>query len=374
MPNRWPGVYKRGNLWSYRAQFSEAGERYGVSGGGYLSAKEAWEARNKALDDARPLRYSERRPDGTVTLGEYLTAWLDEHTRTVRPGTALTYRHRIQAVLRTPLARKRLRSLDEQHFRRLIADLRDQSPGHATLKAKLGVLNTALNAAVRTGLIPENHLRRIKVSRTAPRFEAGVWDRDTAMSFLAHRRAAHDPLADVWHMALVTGLRRGELHGLKQTDFDLARGLLHVRRQRSQVRGDVIEAATKTASSEAPVYLDRDTCQLVAQRTWLSEYFVTDPRSDRPYTTMSTFHRDWHRAQRAAGVPKIRFHDLRHTSASFLAAAGVPLVEAQHRLRHWSPVMTRQYTHALDGMGADAAERIGSLLRVTEPTKELELT
>lgn len=368
--NRYPGVYKRGKTWSYRSQFGDGENRWGVSGSGYTSAKDAADARARAIDKARPLHGVSQRPSPTLTLAGYLESWYADHTRTLRPSTASAYRSRVNKIIETPVAQRRLRSLTEQDYRRLIADLRDQAPGHTTLIQKIGTLSTALDAAVRAGLIPNHPLHAIKVSRTSEKFEAEPWDLATVTKFLANRKAAQDPLYLLYHLAIVTGMRRGELHGIRREDIDLDQGVLQVRRQRIDVRGTVVEQAPKTSASEAPVYLDPATVDLIREHTWTSDYLVTNPRTGRPYEDFSTFRRDWIQSCKAAGVPVIRFHDLRHTSASLLAEARVPLVLAQARLRHWSAAMTQRYTHALDGSGAAVADQIGALLTPGTPMAE----
>lgn len=366
--NRWPGVFKRGTGWAYRAQFWDNGQRWGISGAGYDSAREAWEARNDALKNAKPLRYRDVRPDGTLSLGEYLRLWLQDSTRNVRPATASSYESKVASICRHPLADVRLKSLTESQYRQIVSWL-GEGATHGTQMAKVNVLRTALNAAVRIGLLPDNPVAHIRVARTVPRVDAQAWDQETTLRFLAHRRAARDPLYDVWYLALVTGLRRGELHGLKREDLELDNGVLHVRRQRTEVRSQIIEGPTKTEGSQAPVYIDAETCDLLRRHQWVSDYLVTNPRTSRPYDYMSTFRDHWIKACNLAGVPVLRFHDLRHTSASLLAAAGVPLIYAQKRLRHWSPEMTRRYTHVQDSYAVEVANIIGAMLqdRGTKP-------
>lgn len=360
--NRYPGVFKRGKTWSFRAQFGDGENRTGVSGSGYPSAKAAWQARVAAMEAARPMAGITQRPDASLTLGRYLDAWHAEHTRHLRPGTQQSYRSRVNKIQESPVSAKRLRSLTEADYRRLVSDLRDQSPSHSTLVQKVGTLVTALDAAVRAGLIPNHPVRNIKISRTSERFEPKVWDIPTVKKFLAHRKHAGDPLYHVWHLAVVTGMRRGEIHGLRWEDVDLDAGVLWVRRQRIEVGGVVHEQAPKTGASEAPVHLDAATVEILRSVTRTSDYVLNNPRTGRPYDPIRLFTDDWHTACDLANVPRIRFHDLRHTSASLLADAGVPLVLAQQRLRHWSPSMTARYTHALDSMAPKVAEQIGSLV------------
>lgn len=360
--NRYPGVYKRGGSWSYRAQFGDGENRWGVSGGGYSSAKDAYDAKVEAVRAARPLHGVVQRPDASLTLAGYLSAWLVEHTSTLSPGTASAYRSRVNRVLETTLADRKLRGLKEGDYRLLIRELRDQSPSDSTLKQKVTMLKTALDAAVRAGLIPNHPLRDITISRESERFVPGFWEPEDARKFLAHRKAAGDPLYLVWHLAIVTGMRRGELHGLRREDVDLERGQLHVRRQRTDVRGVVHERVLKTAGSDRTITLDLETVAMLAGHTWTSDYLVTDPATGRPYAYLRGFDRAWHLAVEHANVPRIRFHDLRHTSASLLADAGVPVASAQRRLGHMGADMTKRYTHALESRDREVADAIGSIV------------
>jgi integrase len=359
--NRWPGVFKRGKGWAFRAQFEAEGKRWGVSGSGYETAKEAAKARATALEEARARAGN---VDRTTTLAAYLNAWLAGHSETIRPGSASTYKARVDVISRHPLAQRKLVTLSEADYRRMVGDWRKDA-AHSTLTGRVTTLKAALSAAVRAGLISANPLDHVHVSRTQERPVAAIWDRETALAFLAHRRAAEDPLYAAWHVALVTGLRRGELHGIRREDVDLTNCLLYVRRQRYEVRSHVFEGPPKTEGSSAPVYLDEGTCALLRDHPWPeSGYLVTDPRTQRPYRTMKLFLKDWQKACSDAGAPRIRFHDLRHTSASLLAAAGVPLSAAQRRLRHWSPRMTAAYTQVADSTQAQVARQIGALLEL----------
>lgn len=360
--NRYPGVYKRGNLWAYRQQFGDGENRTSVSGSGFESAKAANDAKIEHVRRARPLAGVTHRPDPSLTLAGYLEAWFVEHTSTLSPGTGSAYRSRVNKVAETSIGGRRLRSLKEGDYRTLVRELRDQSPSDTTLKQKVTMLVTALDAAVRQGLIASHPLRDIKVSRESERFVPGFWEPGDARKFLAHRKAAGDPLYIAWHLAIVTGMRLGELHGLRREDVDLDRGVLHIRRQRTEVRGVVHERVLKTDGSQRDVHLDGETVDLLRQHTWTSDYLVTDPKTGQPYRFIREFGRAWTRAVRRANVPRIRFHDLRHTSASLLADAGVPLASAQRRLGHMGPAMTARYTHAMESRDPEVAEAIGAVV------------
>ena len=286
MSKRYPGVTKRGSSWAWRAQFSDGGRRTGLSGSGYGSAKEAWEARCQALRDAA--EHPGEIPD--LTLGEYLDRWLEGHVQTVRPGSAVQYRSRVNKIKETSFADAVLRDLDEFDYRHLVAELRAQAPAHRTLTLKVSTLSMALDAAVRNGLARRNPLPSIRVSRTTQSTEYTPWTVAEAQAFLTDRRKADDPLHHLWHLALHTGMRRGELHGLRWSDIEGDR--LVVRRQRISIGGEVVEGPPKTTSSEAPVLLDARTLELLDEVPRVSEYVVNDPRTGRPYVAMKTFTTD----------------------------------------------------------------------------------
>lgn len=154
------------------------------------------------------------------------------------------------------------------------------------------------------------------------------WDAETARKFLSHRRLANDRLYVVWHFAVATGVRRGVLHGIRRDDVDLDAGLVHVRRQRTEVRGVIQEESVRGRVAPDPVPLEPTTVALLKRHPWVGGYLVSDPRAGSPYRTMQTFRRDWLRAQQNAGVPCIRIDELRRLAPELRAVAGE--VEAQY--------------------------------------------
>lgn len=372
--NRYPGVFRRGTGWAFRVQFNEGGERWGVSGSGYATAKDAWNARNEAVKNARR---GPRTLDKDVTLAEFLRHWVEDHGRTVKPTTAWNYDVKLRGIIGHALAQKKLRLLTEKDYRTILTD---QGNAYSTVRAKRTILRSALSSAVRAGILDDNPVDHVHLARVEERPETEAWDLATATRFLAQRKAARDPLYEVWHLALVTGLRRGELHGLRWSDIDFDRGLLYVRRQRTEVGGRVVEQYPKTSGSEAPVYLDEATVALLLDLmlrrsvaradegyNMSGEYIVLDPRTGKPYNSLLTFRYDWKRACENADVPVIKFHGLRHTTASIMAETGIPLAAAQQRLRHWSQAMTRHYTHVASDQAARTADQLGRALSLEVP-------
>lgn len=205
------------------------------------------------------------------------------------------------------------------------------------------------------------------------RAEMRVWTAEQARAFLA--AATDDRHGAIYDLDLNTGLRRGELAGLRWEDVDLDRAQLAVRRNRVSVDHTVHDGVPKSRKART-VDLDADTVamlrahrrrQLEERLKWGEAWTDTGlvfTREDGTALHPTTI--TWHlkRLTKLAKVPTIRLHDLRHTHATLGLAAGVPVKVMQERLGHASSQITLDlYSHVIPGMQADAAAKIGTLLR-----------
>jgi integrase len=365
---KYSGVFSRdgGDTWEFRAQFQDETGRWSVSGAGYRTQGDAKTARAASIKEAEAKRGRARTVPAAITVGQYLTRWLDGHSATIRPASAVAYRSHVRALQKLPIAAVKVRALAELDVRRLVGELRASGMAHENMLGRLRVLRLALSGAVREGVTGANPALGIRVPRTTPKFVAQTWTAAEASKFLAFTRDAGDPDYPAYRLAVTTGMRRGELLGLEWQDVELGAGLLNVRRQRTEVYGTATTAAPKTASSEAPIHLDPETVRVLEELRAASgglsgDTVILCPGTGAPYLP-KVFLEHFKEACRAAGVPVIRVHDLRHTAATLLAEAGVPLRVVQERLRHWSPAMTERYTHAQAGSAQLAAGAMGDLL------------
>ena len=176
-------------------------------------------------------------------------------------------------------------------------------------------------------------------------------------------------------IAVTTGLRRGELLGLKWSDIDLTDRFLHVRRSVEQVRGDVRVKAPKTEKSSRKVTLPRITVTELQRHSLLQKkdrlrlgpiYSDADwvfSREDGAIWNPDTFTRAFRRLLRDSKLDSIRFHDLRHTHATQLLKDGIFIKVVSERLGHSSVQITLDtYAHVLPSMQDEAAERIDSAI------------
>jgi len=204
-----------------------------------------------------------------------------------------------------------------------------------------------------------------------------VWDEEQVRLFLAEAKRS-SRFYPLYLTALLTGMRQGELLGLRRQDLDLTLAVAHVNRSLLRVGKEVLFKEPKTKASRravslAPVLaeelrrvLDGHRFELVfcqEDGKPLHGHNIVQ-RDFRAVMELRALRNDLRRKGRAEAslpkpLPRIRFHDLRHAHATYLALAGVPLKVAQERLGHTTSAMTLQvYTHVLGGQQEAAARAV----------------
>jgi len=209
--------------------------------------------------------------------------------------------------------------------------------------------------------------------------EMHTWTRDELRSFLATVR--DDRLYAAWVLLATTGMRRGELLGVRWSDIDFDGGSVAVRQTLSSVGGKITFSTPKTAKSRRNVPLDPTTVEALRQHrdaqgkervTWAEIYTDLDLvfcREDGSVLRPDTITRRFHELSKRAGVPLIRLHDVRHSYASLGLAAGThPKVMAE-RLGHATVGITLDtYSHVAPALARHAADDLAALI-LGEPDK-----
>ena len=171
---------------------------------------------------------------------------------------------------------------------------------------------------------------------------------------------------EVWYenIDLTTGLRRGELLGLKWLDIDLEKGDLRVQRQIGRIDGKIIEMPLKTKNAYRTLPLSADAINVLMQqrrKTGNSEWVFLSPTGG-PMSPDSVLHM-LHRILKRAGLPKVRFHDLRHTFATLALQNGVDIKTVSGMLGHFSAGFTLDtYAHVTTSAKREAAKTMGNIL------------
>jgi integrase len=312
-------------------------------------------------------------PTRSPTVSEYLTDWLVEVAEPkLRPTTIAKYRTAIELYLRPGLGHHRLDKLTVAIVQRFLNSRRGVGDSVPKLRMMREVLSSALGRAVREEVIPRNvaQLTTLPVEHRARRT---AWTAAQARSFL--RAAEQDSAHPVFVLAVVYGMRRGEIAALRWDDIDFTRDRLAVRVSLVRVGGRLVRGPVKTAAGVRALPLVALTrTALLAQREsqaeqravagtdWFESGYVFTTRSGRPVEPRN-LSRSFDRIVAAADLPRIVFHDLRRTAATLLKDLGVPARDAQVILGHANIAVTLGiYSEVFDTEITSALTRVNTAL------------
>jgi integrase len=365
-----PARCKR-HKWSFSIEFPPGsdGKRLRVTESGFPDAGAAKEARDAAVKAYRlgTLDTDRRRE----TTGAYLLRWLQakESAKTIRPATIRSYRGHLDNYLIPDLGRVRLSELKPSDVDAMLARIRRDNAGKpanqvvsaSTERRIMATLRSALRDALRTGQIHRDPTIGAHVSKEAGK-RRDVWSPEEFQRFRTWMDAqagiagnTHtERLAPLILFAVGTGMRLGEICGLRWSDVDLEAGALTVRQQ-AQLQGTAIAfQPVKTKAGQdrwvpvagwVPDVLKAWKSQqsqerLVAGEAWANDrnLVFTDPLGGplNPSNVSKTFGR---MAERA-GLPKVVFHSLRHLAATIMLQNGLPLPVVSRILGHSTITVT----------------------------------
>lgn len=318
---------------------------------------------------------------GRETLGDYLDRWLEDSVKpSVRLRTYDGYASHVRLYLRPMLGRVRLADVSPDHVQRMMNTLAARGLSPRTILHVHATLRRALGQAERWGLVPRNVSRLVtppKVERT----EIAPLSVDEARSLMAavegHRLQA------LYAVALGIGLRQGEAMGLRWQDVDLNGRLItvHHQLQRRSLPANAISLGphaglvpVKTHRSRRGIAVPESVIgQLIRHRARQNrERLLVGaewPETDLVFTTRKGTPLDGPRLTRQlkvvlaqAGLPPRRWHDLRHSCGSILAAQSVPVSEIQSILGHAQVSTTMVYVHSLSEAQRQAAQKMDDAL------------
>ena len=223
------------------------------------------------------------------------------------------------------------------------------------------ILSSALKLAQEQRIILTNPAEGCALPKVEHR-EMKTLPVEQLTSFL--QQAKESGVFELYYLELATGLRRGELLGLKWEDIDLERGDLRVRRQISRINGEVVEAPLKTKNAYRTLPLAEDTISVLKEqkkKVGGSPWVFPSPNGG-PISPDSVLHM-LHRVLKRAGLPKVRFHDLRHTFATLALQNGVDVKTVSGMLGHFSAGFTLDtYAHVTSAAQRQAAQTMGNVL------------
>jgi integrase len=309
-----------------------------------------------------------------IKVSEYLERWLAASVRdTVRPTTFERYEQMVRLHICPALGKLKLKDLTPVHVRGLYREKLDAGLSPRTVQYVHVTLHKALKQAVMDGLIPRNATEAVKPPQVRREEMRPLAPEQVKVLLQATR---DERLEALYVSAVTTGLRQGELLGLKWEDVDLEAGTLQVRRTLATAKGGPQLTAPKTKGSRRTVRLTQSAVDALrshlerqlgeidkAGSLWRENGLIfaseTGDPLDRRYVTTHRFKP----LLKRAGLPQIRFHDLRHTCATLLLGANVNPKIVSEMLGHASIAITLDtYSHVLPNMQSEAAKALEDAL------------
>ena len=347
--------------------------------GGFKTRREAEVARTKIVGDLHDGTYTE---PSKLTLREWVEdKWLPVVQTQVKPSTFESYQRNMRQHVLPALGGRKLRDIGPAQLNDLYATLLSSGRrnGGGGLSAKTvryihTIAHKALSDALDAGLVATNVAERAKPPRprTKSSPEVRFWTPEQLSEFLSF--VATHRLSAAFRVSAMTGMRRGEVLGLRWKDIDFDNARIHVRQAIVSVSYELIYSTPKNHRARV-IDLDIETVealrlhrkeQQVDRDEWGADYIDSDLvfcKENGEPIHLQTYSQAFERLVLKSELPTIRLHDLRHTHATIALRAGIPPKVISERLGHESPAFTlKQYAHVIPGMQADAARAIASLI------------
>jgi integrase len=329
--------------------------------------------------------------DERLTVAQYLKDWLaGKQPPAVRPRTYRFYGQMLNMYVVPTLGRYRLTKLMPDAVQRCLNDLLRHGLQATTVRHVYSVLHNALHDAERIGVVQRNVTELVRPPKQTNQEERPVFTKEQVQRFLA--AAEKDPHYTLFLLAIATGMRPGELLALRWQNIDLEKRMLHVRAtlnvpeilkaalgdqpSSADVREQMIFPEPKTRRSRRQITLSliaveallahrakQNEQRLAVGQAWDDLDLVFANQVGHPLRLGNVEGRHFHPLLSMAGLPQIRFYDLRHTATSLLIEEGQSFKTVSDRLGHTSVVLTLdRYAHVLPGMQQDAADAMDRIL------------
>jgi integrase len=307
------------------------------------------------------------------TAAQFLQRWLEDSVKpSCRPLTYEQYRQHVKLYLAPLLGSHQLAKLAPQHVRAFIRQKLEDGLSPRTVQLSLVILRRALGQAVTDGLAARNVAKLVDAPRWK-RPEVKPWEPGEAARFVDAIKG--EPLEAAYLVALSLGLRRGEVLGLRWCDVNLDAKTITIAQALARVGGklQLIEPKSRQSRRTLPLHdvlvaalrnhrrrqLEE---RLAAGSRWQDSGLVFTFGIGTPFEPRA-LNEDFDRIIAKGRLRRIRFHDLRHSCATFLLAQGVHSRVVMELLGHSQISLTMEtYSHVLPDTMRDAVARVGVLL------------
>jgi integrase len=317
-------------------------------------------------------------------FGEYINQWLEHvHKPTIRVSSYVTYRSLIRNHIIPGLGRIAIQKLTPQRIQAFYSTLQEKGLAPQSISSIHAILLSSLDNAVRWNLVSRNVVSLVS-SPHVERHEAKILNTKEAMQLLETVKG--NRMYGIILIAVTTGLRRGEILSLHWNDINLQDGTLYVHRTVNRFTGyGFVENDSKTKSSRRKIALPKvvvdalvehnsmqDHLRQKAGSKWIERNIVFSNATGN-YIQPNYVRIRFHELLTRAGLPDMRFHDLRHSAATILLVMGVHPKVVQELLGHSSIAITMNvYSHLLPSMQGDAMNLVNDVFKKEEGRNQEE--
>lgn len=361
-------IYKKKNG-AWRAQLTLNGKRLSKTTDSHGKALEWLGITKNKIADGHNFR------GGQATLVEFLEGWLVSSRSSRLPETISIYQSVLRGNVIPLIGGVKLHDLRPDHIQHLYNRLAQAGKSQHALHTVHKILHTALEQAVKIKILPTNPTNTVETP-PRPHVEMAFLDDNQVQTLLLTAKLIEDRHYPLYYLAINTGMRQAELLGLKWEDVSWSRKKITVKRQLIRKRGGgYVFRKPKTRSGTRSIALGHSALKILKDQQ-KNLYAWSRKKSERwkdldlvfpSYVGTPLMASKLRIALKnvlmEASLPRIRFHDLRHTAASLMLNFGVPLIVVSKRLGHAKPSITlNEYGHLIPSMQEEAAKIMDELL------------
>lgn len=355
-------IYKRRDGY-WRAQVTIDGQRLSFTAKTQKECRDWVRATLNEIDDG--LSYNATK----ITVESFLADWLIIKESSILQKTLAQYGQVARDHISNEIGTIKIRELKPEQIQKLYTRKLDAGMGERTVREIHAVLHNALNHALRLGIIKNNPASLVNPPR-AKRKEMKFFDQTQVQQLLITAQNQNDRYLPLFKLAITTGMRQAELLGLKWQDLDFFQRSLSISRQlKLKPGGGFFFDPPKSKAGNRTIILGQSTVNLLrehrkrvnedmirAGEKWIENDLIFPNLRGNP-TFPDKIIKRFKRLIREAGLPEIRFHDLRHTAASLMLNNGVPVIVVSKRLGHSQASITLDvYGHLIPNMQKQVAD------------------
>jgi integrase len=367
-------VQKKGNKWYavlYTGKDELTGKWQRKWFSGFRTKKEAEKFLAEKVAEITQGKYTEPSKE---LYADYLNTWLEDKKMQVRPSTWRTYDWLARCYVIPNLGKLELSKIKPPTLQRFYHQLQNREEplsARSVIQVHL-LIKQSLDRAVKWGMIPNNPAAAVDPPRYRKK-EMEVWSEDEVRRFL--EVAESHRLFAAFHLAVTTGMRRGEILGLRWIDIDFEKRTLSISQALAETANGIVLQEPKTSSGKRSIALSQSTIDVLMKhkRSQAAEKLragtmyrdhglvfastVGTPISPRNFT------RVWYTLREKAGVKPINFHSIRHTHATLMLKQGIHPKIVSERLGHSNISITLDtYSHVIPGLQQAAIDRFDDAL------------